>query len=53
MRNEQNNITAKLQNLIKKRKTTVVVIKAGSIKNVRRTSNSSFGEDYYPSHDED
>jgi hypothetical protein len=47
---KQNNITAKLQNLVKKRKTTVVVIKAGSIKNVRRNSGDSFGEDYYPSY---
>jgi len=45
---KQNNITAKLQNLVKKRKTTIVVIKAGSIKNVRRNLESSFGEDYYP-----
>ena len=47
---KQNNITAKLQNLVKKRKTTVVVIKAGSIKNVRRNSDGGFGEDYYPSY---
>lgn len=52
MDTKQNNITAKLQNLVKKRKRTLVVIKAGSIKNVRRTSGSSFGEDYYPSHNE-
>ena len=47
---KQNNITAKLQNLVKKRKTTVVVIKAGSIKNARRSSDGGFGEDYYPSY---
>ena len=47
---KQNNITAKLQNLVKKRKTTIVVIKAGSIKNVRRNSENSLGEDYYPSY---
>lgn len=47
---KRNNITAKLQNLVKKRKTTVVVIKAGPIKNVRRNSDGSFGEDYYLSY---
>jgi len=53
MNNQQNNITAKLQNLVKKRKRTVVVIKAGSIKNVRRASSSSFEGEYYPSYNEE
>ena len=53
MNNKQNNITAKLQNLVKKRKKTLVVIKAGSVKNYRRTSGSSFGEEYYPSYNEE
>lgn len=41
------NITKKLQNLVKKKKRDVIVIKAGSIKT--STSNSSSTEDYYPS----
>ncbi len=41
------NITKKLQNLVKKKKRDIIVIKAGSIKT--STSNSSSTEDYYPS----
>jgi len=41
------NITKKLQNLVKKKKRNIIVIKAGSIKT--STSNSSSTEDYYPS----
>jgi hypothetical protein len=52
IKKQQNNITAKLQDLVKKRKRTLVVIKAGSIKNNRRTSSSSFEGDYYPSYTE-
>jgi len=53
MNNQQKNITAKLQNLVKKRKRAIVVIKAGSIKNVRRSSSSSFEGEYYPTYSEE
>ena len=52
MDKKHNNVTEKLQKLVKKRKTTLVVIKAGSIKNVTRTSSSSFEGEYYPSYNE-
>jgi len=41
-----NKITKKLQNLVKDRKTPVVVIKQGSIKPVRRNTTSSSYESY-------
>ena len=43
-----NNMTSKLQKLVKKRKIEKVVIKAGSIKRPRYSSGST--EDYYPSY---
>jgi hypothetical protein len=49
---QESNITEKLKDLVKKRKRTVIVIKAGSIKNNRRTSSSSFESDYYPAYSE-
>ena len=54
MNNKSNGITTKLQKLVKKRKTALVVIKAGSIKNIARTTSgsSSFEGEYYPSYDE-
>ena len=48
--NKPNNMTRKLQKLVKKRKREVVVIKAGSIKRHARSSGSM--EDYYPSYAE-
>ena len=48
--NKSNNMTKKLQKLVKKRKKEVVVIKAGSIKRHARSSGSM--EDYYPSYAE-
>jgi len=53
--NKQNSsITSKLQKLVKKRKRTLVVIKAGSIKNASRTSSStgSLEGEYSPSYEE-
>jgi len=49
MKNKQNYITEKLQKLVKKRKTPIVVIKAGSIKFVSSNSSNSSESDYYPS----
>ena len=51
MGNEKN-ITNKLKDLAKKRKRTIVVVKAGSAKHVRRSSGGDFGE-YFPSYSED
>ena len=48
--NKPNNMTGKLQKLVKKRKREVVVIKAGSIKRHARSSGSM--EDYYSSYAE-
>ena len=45
---ETPDITKKLQDLVKKRKTNIVLIKAGSIKTSTSNSGSS-SEDYYPS----
>jgi len=41
------NITNKLQKLVKKRKTNTVIIKAGSVKSKRHSSSN--GSEYYPS----
>ena len=49
MNNKQQNITTKLQNLVKRKKTPIVVTKAGSVKKASRSSGSSFEGDYYPS----
>ena len=47
MAKEKNdNVTKKLQNLVKKKKTGTVVIKAGSVK-IHKTNNNST-PDYYP-----
>ena len=51
MNNKPNNMTVKLQKLVKKRKTDTVVIKAGSIKRPAKSSSGSM-EDYYPSYAE-
>ena len=49
MEKEKNeDVTKKLQDLVKKKKTGIIVIKAGSIKNTTSNSNSS-SVDYYPS----
>lgn len=48
--NNKKNITTKLQKLVKRKNTPIVVIKAGSIKKVSRSSSgSSFESDYIPS----
>jgi len=51
LKDEKPDITEKLKNLVKKKNTQIVVIKAGSIKNTSSNS-SGFGEDYYPSSSE-
>ncbi len=48
MKNNQRYVTERLQKLVKKRKTPLVVIKAGSIKFITRKSGDSDGE-YIPS----
>jgi len=48
MKNKQNNVTLKLQKLVKKRKTPKVVIKAGTVKFYSKNSSGS-DSDYYPS----
>ncbi|UCD14582.1 MAG: hypothetical protein JSW60_03960 [Thermoplasmatales archaeon] len=51
---DKQDYTAKLQNLLKKKNTPLVVIKAGSVKRSTKTSNSgNFGGDYYPSSNEE
>lgn len=46
--NNKKNITTKLQKLVKRKNTPIIVIKAGSIKKVSRATNgSSFETDYY------
>lgn len=47
--NKNQNITTKLQNLVKKKHTPVVVIKAGSIKK-KSSSDSGFESDYFPTY---
>ncbi len=49
LKNEKEDITERLKNLVKKKNTQIVVIKAGSIKTTSNNSNSSFNDDYYPS----
>ena len=44
--------TKKLQNLVKKKKTQIIVIKAGSIKTSTHSSGTS-SEAYYPSYSND
>lgn len=53
MKNKQDNITTKLQNLVKKKHTPLVVIKVGSTKRDTKTSSSTSVGEYYPSHDEE
>jgi hypothetical protein len=50
--NEKEDIREKLQNLVKKKNTQIVVIKQGSVKNTSK-NNNGFSEDYYPSYDND
>jgi len=49
LKNEKEDVTERLKNLVKKKNTQIVVIKAGSIKTTSNNSNSSFNDDYYPS----
>jgi len=49
---ENEDITDKLKNLVKKKNIQIVVIKAGSIKNSSKSSTSGIGEEYYPSYNE-
>ena len=47
--NKNNNMTMRLQKLVKKRKTDKVVIKAGTLKRPTRSTGGSI-EDYAPSY---
>ena len=53
MKNKQENITTKLQNLVKKKHMPLGVIKVGSTKRNARTSNSTSVGEYYPSYNEE
>jgi hypothetical protein len=53
MKNKQDNITKKLQNLVKRKHIPLVVIKVGSTKRDARTSNSTSIGEYYPSYNEE
>jgi len=51
---KQQTITTKLQNLVKKKNTPLVITKAGSIKRFSRSSDSGgYGGEYSPSYDEE
>ena len=53
MKNKKENITTKLQDLVKKKRMPLVVIKLGSAKRSTRSSNSTSVGEYYPAYNEE
>lgn len=47
----EDDITKRLQNMVKKKNTPTIVIKAGSVKQNYRSSDGTSTSDYYPSAD--